>query len=197
MRTATDTIASTREQARKHAEEVFARHTIVPEGPGRWYCGRPGTGCYSFRVVTSPGAVIVHGDIGEAVFCPNERDPLPWLRGVAEHREIVYLLCKMRVGPEQEFYLGNAEEHLQERLANKEAAADEVAEALSWDGDLSPDLSSETWYAAWLDAGDDEPRACVDHSFGALWLAEALCWFGKNLRSDDEVVAEHLAGWRP
>lgn len=51
--------AETYERARRTvahlAAKGFARHVITEEGEGRWLCHTPGTGVYSFRVVTAPG----------------------------------------------------------------------------------------------------------------------------------------------
>jgi hypothetical protein len=61
------------------AESAFEDHVLLPEGEGRWFCGRPGTGMYHFRIVMSPGCILLYGDIGEAVFRCHERDALAWL----------------------------------------------------------------------------------------------------------------------
>ena len=77
------------------AEEAFASHVLREEGDGRWFCGRPGTGMYHFRVIVSPCCVFLYGDIGEVVFICPEEDSLNWLvTSVNGGRD--YLLGKSR-----------------------------------------------------------------------------------------------------
>jgi len=61
------------------AKEAFKDHVLREEGEGRWFCGRPGTGMYHFRLIVAPGCVLLYGDIGEAVFLCAEPDALNWL----------------------------------------------------------------------------------------------------------------------
>lgn len=62
------------------AAEALDRHMLRAEGEGRWFCGRPGTGFYHFRVVTAPGHVFLCGDLGTAILACSERDSLSWLK---------------------------------------------------------------------------------------------------------------------
>jgi hypothetical protein len=61
------------------ADEAFVDHVVREEGEGRWFCGRPGTGMYHFRVITAPRCVMLYGDIGEAIFICPESDGFEWL----------------------------------------------------------------------------------------------------------------------
>lgn len=48
--------------------DAFAHH-VMTKGPGlSWRLGKPGTGIYHFRVTWCPGAIIVTGDVGDAVY---------------------------------------------------------------------------------------------------------------------------------
>lgn len=71
------------------AAQAFAEHKLTREGEGgRYFAGKPGDSAYHFRLVFSPGAVFLHGDIGELVLCPvSARDSLAWLRGSVNRAE--------------------------------------------------------------------------------------------------------------
>lgn len=79
------------------AGESLAGHAITPEqteGPVRmWYCGRKGTGMYSYRVIAAPGMLLVYGDVGDYMLQANDRDLIPWLRGAIKSEN--YVIGKM------------------------------------------------------------------------------------------------------
>jgi hypothetical protein len=83
---------------------------------------------YSFRVMCSPGAVVVYGDIGELFFLKN----LGWLRAQMgcglERVPLMYMFEKMPHGMRpSRFSPELAMEDLQERIASlKERAEDEL-----------------------------------------------------------------------
>lgn len=67
----------------KRSEKTFAEHAIeqrLDQGLFRsWRCKKPGTWSYGFDVTTTPGNLIVTGDLGVMVF-EREADMLGWLR---------------------------------------------------------------------------------------------------------------------
>lgn len=71
------------------AVEAFARHKLRSEGKGRWYCGRPGSGLYHFRLITAPGCILLYGDIGQAILLCQAVDALAWLRKAISDRDYV------------------------------------------------------------------------------------------------------------
>lgn len=80
------------------AEDAFKNHVLRKEGEGRWFCGRPGTGMYHFRLITAPACVFIYGDIGEAVFLCSESDSLNWLlTSVNGGRDYVLGKCRQAV----------------------------------------------------------------------------------------------------
>ncbi len=202
MRTEEGTYRQTREQAEEQAKSAFRDHVITAEGPGRWRCAKPGTWIYGFRVITAPGAVIVTGDIYEAVFCMYDSDPLPWIVSVGKHRQFDYLLEKMRAGPEPCFYKGDADEYLAERLKYDDEeyptadgeeprttvarkAAEEIRQLASWD-----ELDYSSWGRAWSDAGADEIHGCDYPSHQAVFICEALAWFANHVEDVPYYVQE-------
>ena len=68
---------------REHLKELSDRslkdHVLIKEGEGRWYCQKPGTNMYSFRVVVSANAILFHGDLRDLCIQPSGPDPLGWL----------------------------------------------------------------------------------------------------------------------
>jgi len=79
------------------AKEALAEHSITPEqteGPVRmWYCGRKGTGMYSYRVIAAPNMLLVYGDVGDYILQVYDKDLVPWLRGAIKSEN--YLISKM------------------------------------------------------------------------------------------------------
>lgn len=111
-----DTTEYHRGNIRKRAAQHFSEHVITKEATGRWFCGKPGTGIYSFRVLCVPGAVIVYGDIGELILRPyaSPPDELAWLRGAAKNAKYPeYCLGKCPPAHKQEEFLsGDAVKYL-------------------------------------------------------------------------------------
>jgi hypothetical protein len=56
------------ENIQRIAAKSFAEH-IMQDAPAQsWRLGKPGTGCYAFRVTWAPGMIAVSGDIGSAIY---------------------------------------------------------------------------------------------------------------------------------
>lgn len=175
------------EQVRQLAAQSFADHVLVAEGEGRWYCGKPGTGIYSFRVVSAPYHVIVFGDIGDALLRVSDRNPVPWLRGAVRSPD--YLISKS-IWRDTVFYRGDAVEYLRDALRETEPSRSAIAvcEELNLSTSdavdairLDDELDVRGWYEAWHDAGECEPPSCTGPSAGMFWTVEALRCFVRLL----------------
>jgi hypothetical protein len=73
------TQAEWRDHLRKLSEPSLKNHILIQEGEGRWYCQKPGTSMYSFRVVVSANTILFHGDLRDLCIIPTGPDPLSWL----------------------------------------------------------------------------------------------------------------------
>ena len=102
-----------RAQVAKLAKEAFKDHKLHQEGPGRWFCAKPGTGIYSFHVACFNGCVVLYGDVGELILRPSDKDSLAWLCDAIDSMD--YVLGKApNPWPEREFLKGEMERELSE-----------------------------------------------------------------------------------
>ena len=172
------------------AAKDFAEHEIRVEGEGRYFCGKPGTSIMSFRVVFAPGHVFIFGDVGDAMLEGNDREMLPWIRGVAG-RDTDYLLSKVVAAQRiKEFYPGDAINWLRERWADDDNGVDldsqdgtmeaELLRNLCAGGDLAlENQDGSEWARAVYEATGDSENCSVGVRWCTrlLWLAEALAVF--------------------
>lgn len=157
-----------RAQIAKLAKESFKDHKLHQEGPGRWFCARPGTGIYSFHVACFNGCVVLYGDVGELILRPSDRDSLAWLRGAIDSMD--YVLGKApSPWPEKVFLEGEMKNALHEiggELAGK------VKESYEDSDEMMPKGTAWDW-ACFSNSIDDWP-SCQDWSAGMLWTYHAL-----------------------
>ena len=163
------------------AEDAFKDHVLAKEGDGRWYCGKPDTGIYSFRVISAPRCIFLYGDLGDLVLQPSDRDALAWLRGCI--KSLDYVLGKA-TKPEREFLPAEVEAWLKQDEA--EAAEEEDGRHRDrvtklrdlWRECKYEDDRSLAWRRVYVEAtGDCEPPACDDWSAQMLWQYHALAKF--------------------
>lgn len=196
------------------AAESFKGHILKDEGHGRWYCARPDTCNYSFRVTDFKDGLILSGDIGELLFVVYGRSPISWLRGCLKHGNEDYVLGKIPYNLRQreaiwdlalEFFKDNANDEDENKIASEmcdalEVCADEHGRASPGHG-----LTEHEWASAFHEAGGcDEPPSVSDWSTHTLIQLGALKWFcaaldaaedsagksepGKDLRDSPEIV---------
>lgn len=153
-----------RAQIKNHAASAFREHTLTQEGEGRWYCGKPGTGFYHFRVISAPGTIVLFGDIESLVLRPSGNNALHWLRSVLhpdkEVDSISYVLEKAEYvfKVRQVFLYKEALALIKEE--KKEAQENEEAEDL---------LRNKEWGERF-----DEERSLTDDTPGCC--GEYLAW---------------------
>lgn len=175
-----ETYKQTQETAASHAAQDFAEHQIDRTPEGDYWCHEPGTGMYSFRVILRPGAAIVYGDIGDAIFLFSDRDSLGWLRRAV--RSPGYLLEK-RAHKESDFYPGDAIAFAAERA--KDDDEDQWRKVYEWavEAEKDGELHAASWgQHVYEEIGDAE--ACsigTNPSFRCHYIAEALKWFVEHV----------------
>ncbi len=204
----------TRQQHRADMKEMcrkeFEEHVLERESEDRWYCGKPGTGFYHFRVIFSPGYVIVVGDIGDVVLrCGYE--PLGWILG---SNDPDYILGKSQIRGDHErlFFPQEALDYLQERIEEERIEPDEeepeeldaVDEAVALAELARPRPLPPTWeekFQAWRKRIRVEgvSEECPDEALGSYQLLlrryeDALRWCDEPDRTWfelwDEIVGD-------
>lgn len=168
--------ADRRAEIAEMAVKSLKDHALTAEGDGRWYCGKPGTGYYSFRVITSPGCVFMHGDLGEIALICHDRDSLQWLK-TSTHMD--YALGKASER-KREFLPSEAERALKDiyndRDDNRRGIVDKIRDSWEWysgeDDKFSPEMA---FRIAYRDAtGDCEVPDCTDWDGSMIWQWHAL-----------------------
>lgn len=174
-------IQSLRDRAREQAVGALKDHAVTPEGDGRWRCGRPRSSTYCFRVITSPGAVFVHGDVGELVLLHRDRDSLEWLRSTLAQQphEVDYVLSKIPTDFRQQvFDKALAEEVLAEE-ASRGTDVSSVREAIA---DADRHEIERAWDEAWLEIQEDGEFPSANYwDHATLFKLECLRWFASRI----------------
>lgn len=173
--------------------ERFKNHKLTKEGDGRWFCGKPGDSNCHFRVIVSPGAIFMHGDLYELILLPHDRDALAWLRGtLRDGREIGYPLSKiphsMRKNA-QEFCEELAAELLAEWLEEHPDDEDGVAKVREAIKDDDGTRLEDRWAYAWMDhlVKDCDFPSATTWTPMTLGQLEALRWFVRALAAQEEA----------
>lgn len=163
------------------AAERYATMTVAWNAEHHAYlCMPAGRNCWCF-VATPPGAVILYGDVGEAILRHSDRDSLGWLRRAASNEEYPdYLLSKVEA-------MGGS---------RKQLCVPDV-DIAEWSGKYRL-----RWRKARLDRDDNAitelvhrfayDGPCLVHSSSALWIWHALCAFVANLPATS-VASESAA----
>lgn len=191
-----------------HVLAEIARHNpfddfrIVRERHGLWYCGKPGTGNMSFRVVFAPGMLMLYGDIGEIIFMPNDRHSLRWAYGDVFRPAYPYYPMS-KISPqmrEKEFLPERVEEWLIESIRDhrKNGDPEDVRNYIkflrAWrsrcaDGPL---FEQSTYYELCSEHRIDDPPSCSDYPCRTYWCFQAMCWFMSHVNPDDPRFAEEM-----
>jgi len=193
-------------------DEAFANHIITSEqieGPVKmWYCGRKGTGIYSYRVISAPGMLLVYGDVGDYMLQANDRDLVPWLRGAVKSEN--YLISKF-VNKGEIFFPDEAVQLLNDLVLeadeyDKTEGYDEDEDGNKIDGHYGPPARKlrrdvlDEWDAEYDDgpsfaktfygAGGDVELIdrTIDYSSSVYWTAGCLKKFIKLLDESQKVA---------
>lgn len=161
------------------AAESFEDHALQALGPGRWKCQRPGSWCYGFYVLISPGAVVFYGDLDDVVLRMNEGSDaaiLAWLRGAVNSRD--YLLSKLKSEHRRDFYLGDALAWAQEQRPYRRSGPDPVRsfrEQLAEEAASYTTIDQRRFHEIAIDHGiDDVGSVGEGWASGALWVWQGL-----------------------
>jgi hypothetical protein len=173
-----DSFQETEATVKRLAAAAFTEHVAEQRGDKEWFCHKPRTGIYGFHVIIRPGAVVVYGDIGEAIFRGGEAgDTHGWLARAVESPG--YLMSKIRP-VQRRFYPDDAVRYAQERAgeAPRWEKVHAEAKAMHKVGSLYEGSWGELVLAH---TGDSE--ACSvgqNHPPDALWIVEGLRWLVRH-----------------
>lgn len=215
MRSDSGTKKESRATIAEIAGESLANHVITPEqtdGPVRmWYCGRKGTGMYSYRVIAAPGMLLVYGDVGDYMLQANDRDLIPWLKGAIRSED--YMISKMInkgevFRPDEAIALLNTlveeakeddegdlrhedEEDNNTYHYSKQAIALKSAVLDEWDPDYG---SGEEFARAFMNAGGECSllSRTVDYESGVYWTMECLKKFVELYEDSKDPVGPSI-----
>jgi hypothetical protein len=180
----------------------FDEHQITREHYGQWYCGKPGTGIFHFRVVMVPGSIILTGDLGEMILNVYSHRPLRWARGARfRPTEPYYPMSKLSHSCRaEEFLPDEATAYLMERIQEARVDGDRkqvkryIKMTRAWkEVDKFDHREAEReWYQLCYDHGYDDPPGFRDHTINAYFRFQALCWFMSHVNPEDSRFKEEL-----
>jgi hypothetical protein len=170
-------------EIRTFSDRAFKDHVITErmrQGVFRsWRCQRPRTWSYGFDITTTPGNLIITGDLGDLIVS-RVFDMLPWCRGSVDSTD--YFAEKVPRSIEtSEFSEDRLKAWVQRELdeADEYELSEEKREilrnALLMDDFGSYDRSH--WYEEFRDIWGDEPPNWTDYKPGFLWCRDAIRWF--------------------
>jgi hypothetical protein len=179
---------SHREHARERGAESFRNHvitTVVDDLQKRvhvFQCATPdGSNHLKFYVSILPGAVLIHGDIGDTLI-NHPSGGIGWVRGSVENMD--YFLGKGYQLEKTQFLEGDAEAILND---DEWRSASERAQIRDeWNRSGSDDERGRSWdEAVYSVTGDAEFPRCRDYDFEILWCYEAIRWWAKNYKDPE------------
>lgn len=184
-------------------EQIFDQHVITREREGVWHCGIPHDSNMSFRVVSTPGAIIIYGDLGELIFLPNTRNALWWAYKTKWDPENPYYPLT-KISPQLRdkiFVVEEIDAHIEERLKDSYEAEDKDEEYRwlrireKWDD--FPDRDNQTyaeqyWYQLCNEENEDDPIDGMNWTSRVLWIYQAMCWFMSHVDPRDERFRAEL-----
>jgi hypothetical protein len=166
------------------ADKAYKDHVVRSEGDGRWYCGRPTSGTYHFRVVFAPACILVYGDIQAVVLRMPNGDSLGWLRSTVD--DLDYVLGKVAAfdGPTKKFSRGDALRKLNELEAQYGEPATRARREYDRHRDRLGDAQS--WVEAMNDQGFDT-EVPQDWDSQLFWQYHALRHFCRLLDQEPKT----------
>ena len=186
-----------REQAREYARRDLDKHVITRERFGVWRCAEPGSWINGFYVTWSPGAVIVHGDLGELILVPYKPNAFKWALGVCRPDYVDYPLEKIARNMKAEEYVPEiADEIVQDYLTNPDyGLTDDQKNGLELGWEAADRHDERALYDALTDAAIDHDYEDNVRAFTmrTLVVYQALCWFFTHVNAEDERFKEELS----
>lgn len=188
MRSTDGTKQEYREGIHENAEEAFKKHEIktlaFTEKVKAFYCGNPKSSHYCFYIVFSPFCVTQYGDIGDIIVMPHDYDSFKWLQ-VAKN-DWHYIRGKTRNIEKNVFFPDEAKKRVKEDESLTSEEREELLEMIGWDTPF------HEFYSRYYDiTGDCESSdGLIDYDSSVYWGIEALCWFYKNYKWDENAQAE-------
>jgi hypothetical protein len=174
-----DTYKSHREYAFKRATEAFADHivtTICDSNDVKVFkCARPKSWTYGFLVSFLPGAILIHGDVGDLLI-DRPSGGYEWMRDAIDSMD--YVLGKSSMAKLDTFMPGDALALLNDPEWRDAKTREQIRDR--WD--VERDTDGEEWREIVYDVtGDFEAEPCRYYSFTTLFCFAAAQWFFANV----------------
>lgn len=181
-----------RAHARERGLESFKNHvitTIVDDKAKRVHvfkCATPDNSNHlKFYISILPGAVLIHGDIGDTLI-NHPSGGIDWVLDSVESTE--YFLGKGYGLEETQFLEGDADAYLNDDEWRD--AETRVQIRNGWRRSGSDEEIGRSWDEAVYEVtGDSEFPRCRDYDFEILWCYEAIRWWAKNYKAPVEEAA--------
>lgn len=202
-----ETFKDSTDYVNRSAPERFKNHVLIERRQWVWKVARAdGRWQYGFYLLVAPGAVVVYGDIGEAVFriyAVDEQAALDWVLRCS--KDLHYTISKLaNLEAYRRFYPGDALAYAEKCENESKDQETGHANACDFCDDVrreidGGDLSGQTFWTLAHDHGFHDVPACVDWAPSAFWFAHALQTFARLKQAEIDARRkandEALAAW--
>jgi len=184
-------------------DRYFDGHVIEKIGPVTWFCHRPKHGSTSsFYISTQPGAIIMWGDMGEAIYTIyGKANAFHWGRRNFRPNDTYYPFTKLSSQMRDKvFSTEDATDFLKERYEECKTSSvhdDEDAERAkkmldAWEEQSGnePHEDEAVWWSIHHEFDDSDAADMRDWTERTYWCFSCLCWFFTHVSADDERFKE-------
>lgn len=180
----------------------FDEFLIKKVGPSTWFCHKPGDGSMgSFFVSTQPGAILMWGDMGEAIYTIYGGSSIAWGKRNFRPDDTYYPFTKLSPQlREQVFSTEEATAYLVERVEEAKTSPvhddedlDRAEKMLKEWRDVcgnDPHEDENAWWTLWYDFDDPDAPDMREFTPRVWWTFFCLCWFFSHVSADDERFKE-------
>jgi hypothetical protein len=185
-------------------EDYFDKHQIKKLGPTTWWCHVPGQGgIQSYYVSIQPGAIIMWGDVGEAIYLIYGGNPIVWGKRNFRFPDHYSYYPFTKLSPQlrdEQFRTEDATVYLKNAIKEagtiaEERQAKKMLEAWKERSGNEPHEDEGAWWSMWDEFGTPDAPDMRGLSARTYWCFFCLCWFFSHVSADDERFKEAYTAW--
>lgn len=191
-------------------DDWFDKHVVKKVRATTWFCHKHGEGSIqSFWVTVQPGAIVMWGDMGEAIYTVYGGSSMAWGKrnfrfpDACSYYPFTKLAPQMR---EERFSTEAATDYLKQQVEEAKTSAvldeDDLARAekmlAEWEDRRTDDPREDeaAWWTLWSDFGDPDAPDMCEFTPRVYWPYFCLCWFFAQADISDERFTEAYSTWR-
>ena len=180
----------------------FDNHVIEKISATTWFCHKNESMISSFYITTQPGAIIMWGDLGEAIYTIYGRqNAFHWGRRNFRREDTYYPFTKLSLQMrDQEFSTEDATDFLKERHEECKTStvhddedtyrAKKMLKRWKEVSGNEPHEDEDEWWKLWAEFDDPDAPDMRDWTTRTYWTFFCLCWFFSHVSADDPRFSE-------